>query len=96
MQPTLEQPQSVTSPKLTCIITGKIRPSNDKYLRAKAEAKGISIDEFSRYYTSKQAVKRLRAGMSVVDTRAELGAEVSTPVSENDVKMILWLNGKSK
>ena len=96
MQTILEQPKSATSPKLTCIITGKTRPSNDKYLSAKAEAKGISVDKFSQYYACKEAVKRLRAGMSVEDVRAELKAEVSIPVSENDVKIILQLNGKSK
>ena len=96
MQTTLEQPKLATSPKLTCIITGKTRPSNDKYLSAKAEAKGVSVDEFSQYYACKQAVKRLRTGMSVEDVRADLQAEVSIPISESDVKTILRLNGKSK
>ena len=98
METSVEQPQvrKSTSPKLTCVITGTTRPTNEKYLRSKAEKKGASIEQFVQYYACKQAVKRLRAGMSVEDARRELGAEVTTPVSEGTVKGILRLNGKSK
>jgi len=92
----VEQTNKATTPQLTCIITGKTRPTNEKYLRSKAEMKGVSVEDFTRYYASKQAVKRLRAGMSVEQTRQELGTEVTTPVSEGTVKGILRLNGKSK
>ena len=90
------QPRKSTSPKLTCIITGKVRPTNEKYLAAKAAKRGVDVDQFVQYYASKQAVKRLRAGMSVEDVRKELDAEVTTPVSDGTVKGILRLNGKTK
>ena len=99
MQATAEQQtksRKSTSPKLTCIITGKVRPTNEKYLASKAEKKGVSVQEFAQYYAGKQAVKRLRAGMSVEDVRQELNAEVTTPVSPETVEKILRLNGKTK
>jgi hypothetical protein len=96
MEATLEQTKQNASPTLTCIITGTTRPSNEKYLHIKAEKKGVSVAEFSRYYACKAAVKRLRTGMSVADIRTELAVDISTPVSEEDIKTILQLNGKSK
>ena len=96
MQATVEQQRKSTSPKLTCVITRKTRPTNQTYLQVKAAKKGVSVEDFTRYYACKQAVKRLRAGMSVEETRKELGAEVTAPVSDGVVKGILRLNGKSK
>ena len=91
-----QQVRKSTSPKLTCLITGKVRPSNEKYLADKAQKRGVSAEYFSQNYACKQAVKRLRAGMSVEDVRAELGAEVTTPISDDQVAGILRLNGKTK
>ena len=99
METTVQEQTTQTktaSPKLTCIITGKTRPTNDKYLASKAAQRGTSVEQFTQYYTCKQAVKRLRAGMSVAEVRQELGAEVTTPVSDGTVKGILRLNGKTK
>lgn len=95
MEATLEQ-QKATSPKLTCLITGKVRPTNESYLAKKAESRGVSVSQFAEYYACKQAVKRLRAGMSVEQARQELNSEVTTPVSDETVQSILRLNGKMK
>ena len=94
----LQDPQvrKTTSPKLTCLITGKVRPSNEKYLADKAQMRGVSVEYFTQNYACKQAVKRLRTGMSLENVRAELGAEVTTPVSDEQVADILRLNGKTK
>jgi len=97
MEATVQQEQTKTkSPTLTCKITGKSRPTNVKYLAAKAEQRNCSVEQFLQYYACKQAVKRLRAGMSVEDTRLALGADAITPVSEGIVQGILRLNGKTK
>jgi hypothetical protein len=85
-----------TSPKLTCVVTGTTRPTNEKYLQSKADKKGISVKDFVENYAGKQVVKRLRAGQSVEDVRRELNAEVTTPVTDEMVKSILRVNGKSK
>jgi len=96
MQTTIKKTKTVVSPELTCVITGKARPSNEKYLRDKAESKGVTIEMLTDHYASKHAVKLLRAGTSVEDVRKQLGSEISTPISDNKVKDILRLNGKSK
>jgi hypothetical protein len=96
MEATLEQQKTATSPKLTCLITGKVRPTNENYLAKKAESRGVSVEQFAQHYTCKQAVKRLRAGMSVEQARQELGSDVTTPISPETVKVILRLNGKAK
>ena len=88
--------QNPTSPRLTCVVTGKTRPSNEKYLSVKADQRNVSVEYFTEHYTCKQAVKRLRAGMAVKEVRAELEAEVSTPISDEMVKEILRVNGKTK
>jgi hypothetical protein len=54
------------------------------------------MDQFIQYYACKQAVKRLRAGMSVEQVRQELDSEVTTPVLDETVQSILRLNGKTK
>lgn len=86
------------SPKLTCVITGTNRPTNQKYLESKAAKRGVTVDEFVNFYTSKQAVKRLRAGMSVDEVRQELNVDLDSvgPVDQDQVKSILHLNGKIK
>jgi hypothetical protein len=96
MEATLEKQQKTNSPKLICIITGKVRPTNEKYLAEKAESRGVGMDQFIQYYACKQAVKRLRAGMSVEQVRQELDSEVTTPVLDETVQSILRLNGKTK
>tara|TARA_Y100000310_G_scaffold302053_1_gene339058 strand:+ start:37 stop:333 length:297 start_codon:yes stop_codon:yes gene_type:complete len=95
MQTTLERPRiKTTVPRLTCFITGKSRPTNHRYLAQKAADRNVTVEQFSQYYTCKQAVKRLRAGMSVEDVRMELGSDAATPIDNTDVVNILKLNGK--
>lgn len=98
MEATLQEPKKrrSTSPKLTCLVTGKVRPSNENYLASKASKKGVSVEYFTQNYVCKEAVKRLRAGQTVEQVRAELEADVTTPVSDEQVAQILKLNGKSK
>jgi|TARA_R110000823_G_scaffold299573_1_gene420309 hypothetical protein len=86
------------APKLTCVITGTNRPTNQKYLESKAAKRGVTVDHFVNFYTSKQAVKRLRAGMSVEDVRQELNVDPESvgPVDQDQVNSILHLNGKIK
>ena len=99
MEATVQEQQTAkkpTSPKLTCVVTGKTRPSNERYLSSKAEQRNVTVEHFTQHYVCKQAVKRLRAGMPVKDVREELMAEVSTPISDEMVKEILRVNGKTK
>ena len=45
--------------KLTCIITGKSRPTNQKYLDAKASKLGVSVEELIKNYVSKEGLKQM-------------------------------------
>ena len=45
--------------KLTCTITGKSRPTNQKYLDAKASRLGVSVEELVANYVSKEGLAQL-------------------------------------
>ena len=91
-------PKRQPAPKLTCVITGKSRPTNLKYLMSKAAKRGVSTEHFASFYACKQAVTRLRAGKSVDEVRAELEVDHNSvgPIDSDQLKTILHLNGKIK
>ena len=86
------------APKLTCVITGKSRPTNLKYLESKAAKRNVSAEHFASFYACKQAVTRLRAGKTVEEVRAELEVDHNSvgPIDSDQLKTILHLNGKIK
>ena len=45
--------------KLTCSITGKSRPTNQKYLEAKASKLGVTIEELIKNYVSKEGLAQM-------------------------------------
>lgn len=45
--------------KLTCTITGKSRPTNQKYLEAKAQRLGVSVEMLIKNYVSKEGLAQL-------------------------------------
>lgn len=45
--------------KLTCLVTGATRATNMKYLQAKAERLGVTVDEIVANYVSKAGLKQL-------------------------------------
>ena len=91
-------PKRQPAPKLTCVITGKSRPTNLKYLESKAEKRNVSAEHFASFYACKQAVTRLRAGKSVDEVRAELEVNLDSvgPIDNDQLQTILHLNGKIK
>lgn len=91
-------PKRQPAPKLTCVITGKSRPTNLKYLESKAEKRNVSAEHFASFYACKQAVTRLRAGKSVDEVRAELEVNLDSvgPIDSDQLQTILHLNGKIK
>jgi hypothetical protein len=59
--------------KLTCVITGTTRATNQNYLNAKASRVGVSVDEIISNYVSKERLKQLQADNSLkADTREQL------------------------
>lgn len=85
-----------TLPKLACLVTGKTRNSNIKYLEAKAIRLGVSVDVLTKSYVSREAVKLLRQGKSFDEIRSLVGVAEgfapSTPSIKNEE--ILRLNSK--
>jgi len=87
-----------TLPKLTCLVTGKTRNSNIKYLDAKAVRLGVDVDTIIKSYVSRDALKLLRTGKTFEQVRQELGT-VEGFVSSNPsitVEDLLRLNSKGK
>lgn len=84
------------TPKLTCIITGKSRLTNQAYLESKAEKAG-SVEEYLRHYISRPALKLLRSGKSVQEARQTLGITgYNQPVSTELLQRAIAINGKHR
>jgi hypothetical protein len=76
------------TPRLACIVTGKSRLTNAKYLASKPEG-------FVTNYISRPALKLLRTGKNVQQVRAELGVtEITTPISDSAIQNAIKINGK--
>ena len=97
----IKQVEVVTNktPTLTCIITGKSRPTTRQYLEQKAEAApGDTLEEristIVDNYVCRDAVKLLRRGYSIGMIRLELGG-VGKLTSEDGehLNFLLELNG---
>ena len=87
-----------TLPKLTCLVTGKTRNSNIKYLDAKAVRLGVDVDSIIKSYVSRDALKLLRKGKTITEVRQELGiAEGFVPTNPAyNLEELLRLNSKGK
>lgn len=85
-------------PKLTCLVTGKTRNSNIKYIDAKAVRLGIDVDSIIKNYVSRDALKLLRQGKTVEQVRQELGTAEGFVPSALAIKVedLLRLNSKGK
>ena len=57
--------------KLTCVITGTARATNQNYLNAKAARLGVSVDQIISNYVSKAGLKQLANDGSIDATRKE-------------------------
>ncbi|NBW57081.1 hypothetical protein EBR43_04720 [bacterium] len=89
-----------TLPKLACLVTGKTRTSNIKYLEAKALRLGVNVDVLIKNYVSREAIKLLRTGKSFDEIRGIVGTvegyTPSTPSIKNDELIRLNSKGSSK
>jgi len=98
---TMEQPEvvetnnnKINTPKLRCIITGKERLTNRAYLTQKAEATEGNIEKFLSLYISRPALKHLRKGKTVDETRFALCSKCVDPIGAELLDEALKLNGK--
>ena len=79
---------------LKCIVTGKTRLTNKKYLQEKATAANVSVDEYLQKYISREALKALRQGKPVEEVRKELNAVTAEPISPENLAKAIKINGK--
>ena len=76
------------TPRLACIITGKSRLTNAKYLASKPTG-------FVTNYISRPALKLLRAGKTIQQVRAELGVtNFTSSISDSALQNAIKINGK--
>ena len=79
---------------LSCIVTGKTRPTNSAYLEEKAKNFG-SKEEFIKHYICREALTMLKQGRTVYDVRFALNVStVIPPPDEKTVQRALEINGK--
>jgi len=82
------------TPRLACIITGKSRLTNAAYLESKSRMAG-SVENYLKNYISREALKHLRAGKSVEETRQILNVtDYSEKVSTEQLTHAIKINGK--
>jgi hypothetical protein len=84
----------VVTPKLTCIVTGKSRLTNKTYLESKATAAGTTVEGYLGNYISREALRLLRQGKSLTETRTELNATATTSLTDEALQAAIRLNGK--
>jgi hypothetical protein len=79
---------------LTCIVTGRSRPTNSQYLEEKAVKAG-SKERFIKYYICREALALLKVGRPIEEVRYELGVNDSVPIPKTeDIVEALKINGK--
>ena len=81
--------------KLTCMVSGKERPTTEAYIQSKAERLGVTTESIMANYAVKEVIKRLRRGETVAQIRTELGYTETSSVSDAQVEELLRVNGKS-
>lgn len=79
---------------LTCIVTGRSRPTNAQYLEEKATKAG-SKERFIKYYICREALSLLKHGKTIEEVRKELNVDNSVPMpNQEDVVEAIKINGK--
>ena len=79
---------------LTCIVTGRTRPTNSEYLNEKAKKVG-SKEEFIEHYICRDALTLLKGGHTVMEVRQLLDVGQNTVYpSDAKIKRALEINGK--
>ena len=83
-------------PRLVCNISGRDRVTTREYLDAKLENAGMTQEEFLAVYVCKDAMKMLRNGMSIDEIRAALKSTATAPITADELKKMLAVNGKQR
>lgn len=81
---------------LTCLVTGRTRPTGQTYLEKQASRFG-SVEAFKQNYICKEAAKLLREGKTVDEVRSLLSTPATVPTITSEAALAaLAYNGKAK
>ena len=88
----------MASPRLTCIVTGKGRPTTYDYLQKKANRLGVSVAQLQTNYISREAVTQINAGTTAADLAERYGNEsfAKTWPKDKTLEEVIALNSRGK
>ena len=88
----------MASPRLTCIVTGKGRPTTYDYLQKKANRLGVSVAQLQTNYVSREAVTQINAGTTAADLAERYGNEsfAKTWPKNKTLEVVIALNSRGK
>ena len=78
---------------LTCAITGAERMSNKTYIANKAEKKGTTVEEFKKFYITKDAYKALK---DIVQVHGLDMAANEYSKDRDTIKSYMSMNGRGR
>jgi diketogulonate reductase-like aldo/keto reductase len=88
----------MASPRLTCIVTGRGRPTTYDYLQKKANRLGVSVAQLQTNYISREAVTQINAGTTAADLAERYGNEsfAKTWPKDKTLEEVIALNSRGK
>ena len=88
----------MASPRLTCIVTGRGRPTTYDYLQKKANRLGVSVAQLQTNYVSREAVTQINAGTTAADLAERYGNKTFTETWPKDktLEEVIALNSRGK
>lgn len=88
----------MASPRLTCIVTGRGRPTTYDYLQKKANRLGVSVAQLQTNYVSREAVTQINAGSTAADLAERYGNEsfAKTWPKDKTLEEVIALNSRGK
>ncbi len=88
----------MASPRLTCIVTGRGRPTTYDYLQKKANRLGVSVAQLQTNYVSREAVTQINAGSTAADLAERYGNKTfaKTWPKNKTLEEVIALNSRGK
>lgn len=86
-------PKSETQLRLTCLVTGRSRPTTQTYLENKAKRLNANPADVSKNYICREAMVLLNAGKTHTEVRTELNI-TSEAAQQSTVDAAVRFNGK--
>jgi len=82
------------TPKLRCIVTGVERITSRTQLERRVKRTNGDVEKYLARYISRDALRLLRAGKSLEETRKELNSTETAPIDQFFLQEAIRINGK--